>query len=176
VNKPLSSMTAISCVLAMLGITRAQEPTSSPSRPVPSVAARGPTLAAAVAAAQTAMSACAVDGYRVSVSVVDSAGVLKLLMAADGTPQRPVETSIRKGYTAAILKQSTGEIAQQAHSDQALATRINGDPRFVALPGGLPVKEGPEFIGALAVAGAPGGEKDEACARAGIEKLRGEGK
>jgi uncharacterized protein GlcG (DUF336 family) len=41
----------------------------------------------------------------------------------------------------------------------------------IALGGGLPIKAGNEVIGAIGVSGAPGGEKDEACANAGIQKL-----
>jgi uncharacterized protein GlcG (DUF336 family) len=35
---------------------------------------------------------------------------------------------------------------------------------------GVPIKVGSEVIGAVGVSGAPGGEKDEACATAGLRK------
>jgi uncharacterized protein GlcG (DUF336 family) len=41
----------------------------------------------------------------------------------------------------------------------------------IALGGGVPIKAGNEVIGAIGVSGAPGGEKDEACANAGIQKV-----
>jgi uncharacterized protein GlcG (DUF336 family) len=135
------------------------------------VAAKGPPLAAALLAAQAAIIDCASRGYRVSVSIVDSAGVLKLLLAADGVPRRPVETSVRKAFTASVLKMSTSAVAQQIRNDHTLAARIDSEPRFVALPGGLPLQVSDEIIGALAVAGAPGGEKDEACAAVGVDKI-----
>ena len=37
--------------------------------------------------------------------------------------------------------------------------------------GGVPIKVGNETIGAIGVSGAPGGDKDEACANAGIAKI-----
>jgi uncharacterized protein GlcG (DUF336 family) len=37
--------------------------------------------------------------------------------------------------------------------------------------GALPIKAGQETIGAVGVSGAPGGDKDEACAKAGIDKV-----
>jgi uncharacterized protein GlcG (DUF336 family) len=40
-----------------------------------------------------------------------------------------------------------------------------------AAQGSLPIKVGDEVIGAVGVSGAPGGEKDEACAKAGIDKV-----
>ena len=40
----------------------------------------------------------------------------------------------------------------------------------VAAQGALPIKVGEDTIGAVGVSGAPGGEKDEVCAQAGIDK------
>jgi uncharacterized protein GlcG (DUF336 family) len=37
--------------------------------------------------------------------------------------------------------------------------------------GALPIKVGDEVIGAAGASGAPGGEKDEACVKAGIDKV-----
>jgi uncharacterized protein GlcG (DUF336 family) len=42
---------------------------------------------------------------------------------------------------------------------------------IIALPGALPIKVGEETIGAAGVSGAPGGDKDEACVKAGIDKV-----
>jgi uncharacterized protein GlcG (DUF336 family) len=44
-------------------------------------------------------------------------------------------------------------------------------PNTVAVGGGVPIKVGNEVIGAVGVSGAPGGEKDEVCANAGIAKV-----
>ncbi len=41
----------------------------------------------------------------------------------------------------------------------------------VAAQGALPIKIGDEVIGAVGVSGAPVGDKDEACAKAGIDKV-----
>jgi uncharacterized protein GlcG (DUF336 family) len=45
-------------------------------------------------------------------------------------------------------------------------------PGVVALGGGLPVEAGGTLVGGVGVSGAPGGDADEACARAGIEAVR----
>ena len=37
--------------------------------------------------------------------------------------------------------------------------------------GGLPIKVGEDVIGAVGVSGSPGGDKDEACAKAGLDKV-----
>ena len=44
-------------------------------------------------------------------------------------------------------------------------------PDVIALQGALPIKVGDEVVGAVGVSGAPGGDKDEACAKAGIDKV-----
>jgi uncharacterized protein GlcG (DUF336 family) len=41
----------------------------------------------------------------------------------------------------------------------------------IALQGALPIKVGEDVIGAVGVSGAPGGDKDEACSKAGIDKV-----
>jgi uncharacterized protein GlcG (DUF336 family) len=41
----------------------------------------------------------------------------------------------------------------------------------VMLAGGVSIKVGTETIGAIGVSGAPGGNKDEVCANAGIAKV-----
>ena len=43
---------------------------------------------------------------------------------------------------------------------------------IVAARGALPIKIGEETIGAVGVSGAPGGDKDEVCAQAGIDKVK----
>jgi uncharacterized protein GlcG (DUF336 family) len=37
--------------------------------------------------------------------------------------------------------------------------------------GGIPIKVGDQLIGAVSVSGAPGGERDAACANAGLAKV-----
>jgi uncharacterized protein GlcG (DUF336 family) len=45
-------------------------------------------------------------------------------------------------------------------------------PGVLMVQGGVPIKVGEEVIGAIGVGGAPGGDKDEACAQAGIDKIK----
>ena len=57
-------------------------------------------------------------------------------------------------------------------TDQALAVKITGETSLFARAGGLPLLVGGDVIGAVGVGGAPGGEKDEACSAAGIDKVK----
>ncbi len=62
-------------------------------------------------AAQAAVDFCKKDGYRVSASVVDRAGVLRAMLRADGAGPHTVDSSRKKAYTAASLRRATTELA-----------------------------------------------------------------
>lgn len=146
--------------------------TAQSLQPPPAPPPRGATLALALEAAQTAIAACTANGYKVAVSVVDSEGGLRLLLADDGTPQRGADSSTAKAVTVITFKAASGEVAKRAETDTALADRIAADPKLRARAGGLPLIVSGNIIGAVGVGGAPGGEKDEACAAAGINKIK----
>jgi uncharacterized protein GlcG (DUF336 family) len=168
--RPLAILGALALAAAS-SMASAQQaaPGGAPQR-VP--AARGPETALALEAAQTAISTCAANGYKVAASIVDSAGVLKVLVAADGATKGAVESSTKKAVTANAMKAATSEIQEKIKSDQALAAKIAADTSLFARAGGLPLLVGGEVIGAVGVGGAPGGEKDEVCTAAGIEKIK----
>ena len=125
------------------------------------------SLDAAQTVARGAIERCRADGYRVSVTVIDSGGMLKAFLRDDGTGPHTVDLSRRKAYTALTFKRTSGETGK-AWDAQAHPPNIEGT---VGLAGGVPIRAGKEVIGAIGVSGAPGGEKDEACANAGIAKI-----
>ena len=171
--RPLALLGALA-LTAVSGIASAQQaaPGAAPAgQPQRIPAARGPAMALALEAAQTAVSTCAANGYTVAASIVDSAGVQKVLLAADGATKGAVESSTKKAVTANALKAATSEIQEKMKSDQALAAKVNADNLF-ARAGGLPLMVGGDVIGAVGVGGAPGGDKDEVCTTAGIEKIK----
>lgn len=133
-------------------------------------AARGPALELAIEAARVAIETCAADGgQKIATSVVDSAGVLKVLLAADGTSPRGVTSSTNKAVTALNFKAATSHIGEQAKTDKALADKLAADTNLNARPGGALIKVGDEIIGAIGVGG---GKTDEACALAGLQKIQ----
>jgi uncharacterized protein GlcG (DUF336 family) len=116
-----------------------------------------------------ALEQCAKDGYKVSITIVDKAGLVAASLRGDGTNPHTLEFSRMKAYTARTRGQTSLEFMQVASTPEgALLRQI---PGTVAIGGGVPIKLGTETIGAVGVSGAPGGEKDEACAKAGIEKV-----
>lgn len=146
----------------------AEAPAAGTQQRVP--AARGPSLELAVEAARVALETCAADGgQKIAASVVDSAGVLKVLLAADGASPRGVVSSTNKAVTALNFKAATSQIGEQAKTDKALADKIAADTTINARPGGVLLKVGDEIIGAIGIGG---GKTDEPCALAGVQRIQ----
>jgi uncharacterized protein GlcG (DUF336 family) len=123
----------------------------------------------AMTMAQTAMETCKTNGYKVSVTVVGNNGEVILQVRGDDTGPHTMENSMRKAYTARTTRNASGEMAKRLKADPQLS--LVTLPNIVAAQGALPIKVGEDVIGAIGVSGAPGGEKDEACAQAGIDKV-----
>lgn len=123
----------------------------------------------ALAIAQTAYDACTQQGYRVSVHVVGREGEPLVAIRGDGSSPHTFENSLRKAYTARTFRTSSGEFAQRVKDNPTLGVvHLSG---VIALQGALPIKIGEDIVGAVGISGAPGGDKDEACAKAGIDKV-----
>lgn len=134
--------------------------------------ARGPALNVALEAAQTALATCLANGYKTGVTVVDSAGIAKVVLAADGASSRAVDSGAGKAFTVITLKTSSAIVAERIKTDKELEARLAADPKQRPRAGALPLIVAGEVIGAIGVGGAPGGDKDEVCAAAGIEKVK----
>jgi len=142
-------------------------PTQAPPPP-----ARGPAVDVAIEAARVAIDTCKAKGFNVAVTIVDSAGVQKVLLAGDGAHARGVQSSTNKAVTALTFKLPTSQIAESIKTDQTLAAKVTANPNFAPRAGGVPLKVGDELIGAIGVGGARGSENDEACALAAIERVQ----
>jgi uncharacterized protein GlcG (DUF336 family) len=122
----------------------------------------------ALVVANGALDKCHADGYQVSLTVLDASGLIKVQVRGDGTGPHTLEHSRRKAYTALTFKRPSAETAKAWAAAATPPPVIEGT---VAAAGGVPIRAGQEVIGAIGVSGAPGGEKDEACANAGIAKI-----
>jgi uncharacterized protein GlcG (DUF336 family) len=130
----------------------------------------------ALEAAAEAIRVCEANGYRVTATVVDMAGTPKVVLRGDKATVHTGESSFRKAFTVVTLgpefsfDTSGAFFAMQKSNPFAgqLATVHN----VMALPGAVAFISNGEMIGALGVGGAPGGDKDEVCARAGVDKVR----
>ena len=130
-------------------------------------------LSMATKAVQTALEACKKDGYRVSVSIVDRAGVLRAMGRADGAGSHTVDSSRKKAYTAASLRRPTTELAELIAKVPTLQALREMNPEILILGGGLPIEISGEVVGGIGVGGAPGAHLDDACAQAGLDVIGG---
>jgi uncharacterized protein GlcG (DUF336 family) len=132
------------------------------------VTERNISLAMAQAIANAAMAKCKEMGYRVSVTVVDRAGLPIVMLRGDGAWLHTPEGSDRKAYTARTFRQPSADFVKRMLADPA-STGSKEYTRVLALGGGLPITVGDDVVGAVGVSGSPG--KDDDCSKAGIDKV-----
>jgi uncharacterized protein GlcG (DUF336 family) len=124
----------------------------------------------ALTIAQTALEHCRKDNYKVGVSVVDRGGHVLVTLRDHAAAHHTVELAQRKAYTSRIFRQTSKEFSQRLR-DNPISAGLGTTSGVLASIGGIPIKVGEETIGGVGVSGAPGGERDEACALAGIAKV-----
>ena len=142
----------------------------------PSFAQSGPGLVserslstnAALELATAALDRCRADGYKVSITVLNRHASTAVMLSDDGVNPHTVENSLRKAYTAFTTRSSTAEMAKRTQPNRAGFMLLE---KITTIEGGLPIFVGKELVGAVGVSGAPGGEKDAACAQVGIDKI-----
>ncbi len=162
-------------ILAALAVTTtgafAQQPGGAPPAPP----ARGVEAGLALEAAQAAVSTCLSQGVKGAAAVLDSAGVLRVLVSADGASKGASELSPKKAVAVIQMKKPSSEIQAEADKDPALKAKLEADKSIFARAGALPIMAGSEMVGAIGFGGANGqqggGTHDEACAKAGLDKI-----
>ncbi|HYC16424.1 MAG TPA: heme-binding protein [Pseudolabrys sp.] len=123
----------------------------------------------AVTIATTAIATCKTNGFAVSSTIVGRNGEIIVQIRGDNTGPHTIENSFRKAYTARTFRVPSGEIVTRVKNDPTLG--LVHLANVVAIQGALPIKVGDQVIGAAGVSGAPGGDKDEVCAKAGVDKI-----
>lgn len=127
------------------------------------------SAAIAMTIAQTTIATCKANGYNVSVTVVGRNGEVILQVRGDNTGPHTMENSMRKAYTSRTFRIPSGEMVSRVKNEPTLG--LIHLSNVIANQGALPIKVGDDTIGAAGASGAPGGEKDEACVKAGIDKV-----
>jgi uncharacterized protein GlcG (DUF336 family) len=132
------------------------------------------SLAPAIAldAAQAALADCRQRGYQVAVAVVDRSGLVQVVLRDRYAGPHTPATASGKAWTAATFRSSTSSLFAISQPGMMQAG-IRNLPGAVVIGGGLVVESGGSLLGAIGVSGAPGGDADEACAKAGIEAIHG---
>ncbi|MDF2464692.1 MAG: hypothetical protein K0Q43_2927 [Ramlibacter sp.] len=136
-------------------------------------ALRSITPDAALKAARAALASCQKSGYQVAVTVTDRGG-LPLVMLRDrfAGPHTP-GTAQGKAYTALSFKIDTLSFAQLTQAGQPMSG-IRELPGVVAIGGGRTIESAGSIVGAIGISGAPGGEADDACVKAGLSAIADE--
>ena len=125
------------------------------------------SMGLSLAIIQGVLEQCTKDGYKISITIVDKGGNVAAQLRGDGTSPHTMEFSRLKAYTARTRNQTSLETMKQMET-MGFLRQI---PGVVGVGGGVPIRAGNETIGGVGVSGAPGGEKDEVCANAGIAKV-----
>jgi uncharacterized protein GlcG (DUF336 family) len=124
----------------------------------------------ALEAVGAAVASCASQGYFESAVVVDASGARQAVLRGDNAGIHTLDSAMGKAYTSASFKAPSGAMAERLLANPPTA-QLGRLPDVLLLGGGLPIKIGEEVVGAIGAAGAPGADKDEACAKAGIDKI-----
>ncbi len=126
------------------------------------------TMDVAQTIAEEAISTCRANGYKVSVLVVDAANMQKAFLRDDGAGNATVEVARMKANSVMAFGRPSGPPPNLPAGAPVPPPVV---PGTINAMGGVPIKVGDNVIGAVAVSGAPGGDKDAACANAGLAKV-----
>ncbi len=127
------------------------------------------SLATALTIATTAADQCKGQGYAVSVAVLGREAQIIVQLRGDSSPPHSIENSYRRAYTALTYRQPSANVEKRVRADPGDQLILLN--YIMPAQGGLPIIVDGDTIGAVAVSGSPGGEKDEACAKAGLDKV-----
>ncbi len=143
---------------------------SSPARAQDAtVATKSLTPEIALDAAKAALAECRKRGYQVAVAVVDRSGMPQVMLRDRFAGAHTPPTATGKAWTAVSFKSNTTDLvtATQAPAMQGLRQL----PNVVLIGGGVVIEAGGSMLGGIGVSGAPGGDADEACAKAGVAAI-----
>jgi uncharacterized protein GlcG (DUF336 family) len=132
----------------------------------------------AVGEAVAACAKCAKSGYAVTAIVVDLDGVRRAVLRGNGAPVHTLDSAYAKAYTAASLapvrgETSTKQVFERLSKQPGMTTAgLASLPNVTFTPGGVTIVANGKPIGGIGVGGAPGGNFDDDCARAALDKIK----
>jgi uncharacterized protein GlcG (DUF336 family) len=156
-NTSLSALALILCGASLAVAAHAAEPLA--------ISVKRLQLETALKAAQAAMASCRAKGIQIGVTVVDRSGQPQVMLRDVLAPDLTVRVSELKAYTAVSFNAPTSALKTQAQSALAHV------PGVLFSAGAVPIAAGGTLYGAIGVSGAPGGEIDEQCAKAGAQAI-----
>ena len=118
------------------------------------------------------VASCAKQGYAETAVVVDADGVRQAVLRGDRAGSHTLDSAFAKASTATSFKNDTSALVERAKTVPGFSALFTQLPHLLLFGGGVVIRVGDEVVGAIGAAGAPGGNLDEACARAGLDKIR----
>jgi len=112
--------------------------------------------------------ACRKKGYQVSAVVVDRNGLIQAALRDDLASRFTLQIAEEKANTAILSGIDSGEL-RKARND--IRPELNHMDGIIIMRGGVPIEIAGAKIGAIGVSGAPGGDKDELCAKQALDSL-----
>ena len=131
---------------------------------------RGPEMALAIEGARAAVESCEAQGFYIGASVIDTSGQPRAMVESNGSDGGHVYVAVRKALVALALKMPSSKGTEAVRNDPSLLSRIT--PQMFVMEGAVPIYVGSEIIGAIGASGAAGGDADEVCAVAGLQKIK----
>ncbi|MCG8491113.1 MAG: heme-binding protein [Sneathiellales bacterium] len=120
--------------------------------------------------AEAALEACREADYQVAVAVVDRFGILQALLRDRYAGSHTPDTATRKAWTSVSFRTNTLALADSTQAGKE-ASGIRNVTNALMVGGGVQVTAAGALVGGIGVSGAPSGEADDECAKAGIEQI-----
>ena len=121
--------------------------------------------------ARAALAECRKRGYQAAVAVVDRFGVTQVMLRDRFAGAHTPPTAAGKAWTAVSFRSNTTDLVAMTQPGMPQAG-VRNLPGAVILGGGIVIESGGSTLGAVGVSGGPGGDADDACAKAGVEAVR----
>jgi uncharacterized protein GlcG (DUF336 family) len=127
------------------------------------------TMELALDIARAAVQSCRDAGYQASAVIVDRTGIVQAVMR--DTLANRFTLQAAEGKANAVILAGVDSSEFRANR-QDIRPEINQISDVLMMDGGVAIRAAGSIIGAVGVSGAPGGDKDEICARAGLEAVQ----
>ncbi|MBT2559094.1 heme-binding protein [Hymenobacter sp. ISL-91] len=110
-------------------------------------------------------------GVKMNIAVVDAGANLVAFARMDGAWLGSLDISIKKAKTARFFDMPTGNIGGLSQPGGSLFGIEHSNGGLITFPGGLPIRQGDEIVGAIGVSG-DSVENDHTVAEAGMKALQ----
>jgi len=135
------------------------------------VNSRSLTPEAALELAKATLEACRAENFQVTVAVLDRGGSVQVLLRDRFAGVHTPKTATLKAWTAISFRTNTTDMAEESQHGKE-QSGVRHLPGVLAVGGGVMIRAAGQLVGAVGVSGAPGGQRDEDCAKKGLETMQ----